>query len=230
MFFLEIRSTSRHTQAMTTTVLVLEDDDFTRINLVSTLTLNGLSVVAGCKTAAEAIAEHSKWVPAAALLDLDLGRGPTGLDVAQALRRTNPAVGIVFLTSYRDPRLIATPGTLVPAGAQYLVKTSITSADILTRTIHTSLSARRVTQLAPSSVSDFGRLTSGQVETLRLVAEGFSNSEIAKKRSITERAVEQKIARIAMRLGIERDIDRNLRVSIARAYFREIGQWGSDNA
>lgn len=212
---------------MTTTVLVLEDDDFTRINLISTLTLNGLTVVSGCKTAAEAIAEHSKWSPAVALLDLDLGRGPTGLDVARALRRTNPRVGIVFLTSYRDPRLIATPGTSPPAGAQYLVKTSITSADMLVRAIEASLSSNRVIPLVPSQLSAFGRLTTGQVETLRLVAEGYSNSEIARKRSITERAVEQKIARIAKRLGIERDIDRNLRVSIARAYFREIGQGGS---
>jgi len=214
---------------MASTVLVLEDDDFTRMALCGTLTLAGVQVVAECKSAAEALAAQNQFSPAIALLDLDIGRGPSGLDVARSLRRANPQIGIVFLTSYSDPRLVASPGQEPPAGSQYLVKKSVGSIDVILAAIEKSVSSRAIKKLAPVASSDFGRLTSSQVATLRLIAEGLSNQEIARQRSITEKSVEQQVGRIAKRLGIERNLDRNVRVSIARAYFREAGSW-SDGA
>jgi len=215
---------------MQTTVLVLEDDDFTRMALCGTLTLAGVRVVAECKTATEAVGAQKNFSPAVALLDLDLGRGPTGLDVARSLRRQNPHIGIVFLTSYSDPRFVASPGQEPPAGSQYLVKKSVGSVDVILEAINTSLSSRAVNKLKPEASSDFGHLTSSQIATLRLIADGSSNQEIARKLSITEKSVEQQVGRIAKRLGIERNLDRNVRVSIARAYFRQVGTWsdGSD--
>lgn len=208
---------------------MLEDDDFTRMALCGTLTLAGLNVVAECKTAAEALTAQQNSSPTAALLDLDLGRGPTGLDVARSLRRLDPHIGIVFLTSYSDPRFVASPGQEPPAGSQYLVKKSVGSVDIIVKALEKSLSSRTVKKLTPGVASDFGHLTSSQISTLRLIAEGLSNQEIARKLSITEKSVEQQVGRIAKRLGIERNLDRNVRVSIARAYFREVGT-GSNGA
>jgi DNA-binding NarL/FixJ family response regulator len=208
---------------MTTTVLVLEDDDFTRMTLASTLTMAGISVVAECATASDALTQLAKHRPQVALVDLDLGRGPTGLDVARVLRREEPRIGIVFLTSYRDPRLVANPRHSPPSGSQYVVKKNVTSIDVLLDAITQSLTSRKTSRFLPSADSDFGRLTKSQIDALRLVADGLSNAEIARRLSITERAVEQKIARIAKRLEIGRELDRNLRVSIARAYFRESG-------
>jgi len=213
---------------MATTVMVLEDDDFIRMALVGTLNFEGIEVVADCKTAAEALSAHERFRPNAALVDLDLGRGPTGLDVARSLRKSNPKIGIVFLTSYSDPRFLASPGQEPPAGSQYLVKKSVGSVDVIMTAIETSLSSRTVNKLLPTHSSHFGRLTSSQIATLRLIADGLSNQEIARKRSITEKSVEQQVSRIAKRLGIERKLDRNVRVSIARAYFREVGT-GSDD-
>jgi len=214
---------------MDTTVLVVEDDDFTRMTLCGTLTLAGARVVADCKTATEAIEAQRTFSPTIALLDLDLGRGPTGLDVARSLRQHNPRIGIVFLTSYSDPRFVASPGQDPPAGAQYLVKKSVGSVDVILRAIEKSLSSRTINKLAHESSGDFGHLTTSQIATLRLIADGLSNLEIARKLSITEKSVEQQVSRIAKRLGIERNLDRNVRVSIARAYFRQAGTW-SDGA
>jgi DNA-binding NarL/FixJ family response regulator len=224
-FSLAILRGPGHTRVMTITVLVLEDDDFTRATLSGSLTLGGFDVVAQCKTAAEAVAENRNRQPQVALLDLDLGRGPTGLDVARSLRRENPHIGIVFLTSYQDPRLIATPGQMPPSGSQYLVKKNVGSTEVIFDAIKLALESKKVSRWVGSSDNDFGHLTQSQIGTLRHVAEGLSNAEIARKLSITERAVEQKIARIAKKLGIEREVDRNLRVSIARAYFRQLGTW-----
>lgn len=208
---------------MQATVLVLEDDEFVRMVLIETLTFHGFSVVGNCKSAAEAMSASEKYAPQVAILDLDLGRGPTGLDVARSLRKSNPAIGIVFLTSFTDPRLVASPGQSAPAGSQYLVKKSVSSVTTILTAIEQSLVSNKVSRWGPAASSDFGRLTAGQVATLRLIAEGHSNQEIARNLSITEKSVEQQIGRIAKRLGIERTLDRNMRVSIASAYFREAG-------
>lgn len=206
---------------MDTSVLVLEDDSFIRMALVETLTLHHIKVVANTDSAAEAIAAQDKFRPKVALLDLDLGLGPTGLDVARVMRRVDPGIGIVFLTSFTDPRFVASSDQKLPAGSQYVVKKSVKSHDTILKAISQSLDTNKVTKWGPSATAEFGKLTDGQVITLRLVAEGFTNQEIARKSGITEKSVEQQIGRIAKRLGIERDLDRNVRVSIASAYFRQ---------
>jgi len=208
---------------MDSSVLVLEDDDFIRMTLVETLSFHGLDVVADCKTAADAITAAQKFSPQAAILDLDLGRGPTGLDVARTLRRLHPPIGIVFLTSFSDPRLVASPGQEAPAGSQYLVKRSVSAVAVMLSALEKSLVSHTVPRWGANFSTDFGRLTNSQVETLRLIAKGLSNQEIAKQRSITEKSVEQQISRIARRLGIERDLERNVRVGITAAYFRQAG-------
>jgi DNA-binding NarL/FixJ family response regulator len=62
-----------------------------------------------------------------------------------------------------------------------------------------------------------------QVATLRLVAQGLSNSEIAKVRFVSEKSVEQIVARIAQHLKVTPDRSRNLRVVITGEYFKWIG-------
>jgi two-component system, NarL family, nitrate/nitrite response regulator NarL len=220
--FLLFGSKASHTQGMHTTVLVLEDDDFTRMALVETLTSHGIDVVADCKRAPEAVVANKALKPAAAILDLDLGRGPTGLDVARALRKANSSIGIVFLTSFSDPRMVTSSGQKPPAGSQYLVKKSVGSVKKILDALEKSLVSRKVGRWGPETSSDFGRLTDSQVQTLRLIAEGFSNQEIARRLSIAEKSVEQQVGRIAKRLGITRDLDLNVRVSIAKAYFRQV--------
>ena len=204
-------------------VLLLEDDDFIRMALVEALTFHGLKLVADCKTAAEALVASKAFEPQVAILDLDLGRGPTGLDVARSLRKANPEIGIVFLTSFSDPRFVVSGNQGAPAGSQYLVKRSVGTVSMILEAIELSLTSRKVSRWGPGLDGDFGKLTESQIATLRLVAEGFSNSEIARKRSITEKSVEQQVGRIAKRLGIEKKLDRNMRVSIAQAYFRQAG-------
>lgn len=208
---------------MNATVLLLEDDDFIRMALAEALTHHGLALVADCKTASDAIAAADKFQPEVAILDLDLGRGPTGLDVARSFRKANPDIGIVFLTSFADPRFVVSGRQGAPAGSQYLVKRSVGSVSMILEAIVLSLSSRKVSKWGPDNSGDFGKLTESQVATLRLVAEGYSNQEIARKLSINEKSVEQQVGRIAKRLGIERKLDRNVRVSIAQAYFRQAG-------
>ncbi|MDH6277124.1 two-component system nitrate/nitrite response regulator NarL [Aurantimicrobium minutum] len=209
-------------------VIVVEDDAFTRLTLVATLRSQGLSVVHEGGSASTAVLAAEELRPHIAVLDLHLGEGPTGIDVARSLRRQNPMIGIVFLTSYDDPRFLNANLQPPPAGTQYLTKKSVTSVDVLIAAMKNSLVASSVSP-ARIQLPAFGHLTDLQVETLRLVAQGHSNAEIAKRRFVKEKSIERTIARVAKALGISHDTSQNQRVHIAKVYFRALGLNNDDH-
>ncbi len=206
--------------------LIVEDDDFTRFLLVRTVSSLGAEVVVDAPSAAAAMPLAEQHRPDLALLDLDLGGGPNGIDVAHALRKRLPAIALVMLSTYQDPRLIGSPRDL-PVGLIYLSKRSIANAELLTGAIETALAAPCKERKAPQGLkaSTAGRaLSDNQIEVMRLVAEGCSNAEIARRRSLTEPAVAKAVARLAKQLGLDPGPSGNLRVLITQAYFELVGQ------
>ena len=85
-------------------VLIVDNHAFTLSTLNAALIGQGLSTLA-CDSAREALAQAPAFLPEVAVLDFDLGTGPTGIDLALRLRELFSQLGIVLLTSYRDPRL-----------------------------------------------------------------------------------------------------------------------------
>ena len=207
---------------MSIRVAVVEDDSLTRLAICSALASKGLTICFEAETAAEALEASSHSPCEVAVLDLHLGQGPTGLDVARVLRSKNPSVGIVFLTSFDDPRLLDANLPALPGGAQYLTKESIRSIETLVSAVELAFSGKGKTA-SPGAKSELGKLTATQVETLRYLAQGLSNAEIAKRRFVTERSVEVAISRIAKALGLAPDATRNQRVHMAKVYFRSTG-------
>lgn len=206
---------------MSTKVLVVEDDSFTRLSIVASLRLSGFDVKDSA-TASEGALMSQRWFPHAAVLDLHLGTGPTGVDLAQSLRRNDPKIGIVMLTSFDDPRILNTSIPDPPAGTQYLTKKSITDPSTIQRAIVKAITSHTVkpTRTTPAALSV---LTNSQVDVLRLLAEGNSNLFIAQQRGVAEKSVEAVISRIAKSLGIQGDSDSNQRVLLAREYFKASG-------
>lgn len=200
-------------------LLVVEDDEFTRLSLVGALRAEGYRVVGDTAYAGEAAELADRERPHVAILDLHLGEGPTGIDLARALRRDNPRIGIVILTSYEDPRMLGASMPDPPAGTQYLTKKSVGTIRVLHEAIRASLGSRSVapSRTAPSSMGD---LTDTQLEVLRLIAEGFSNQHIAASRDVTLKSVEATIARIAKTLELPTGPEFNQRALLARAYFQ----------
>jgi DNA-binding NarL/FixJ family response regulator len=210
-------------------LLVVEDDAFTRTSIVSALTSNGIEVVDSVGTSAEAVTAFEVNDPNVVLLDLDLGYGPTGLDLARAFRIRNPNVGIVMLTSYSDPRLLRSKLPDIPPGTEYLVKSAVGEISVVSEAIWQAItnaigSKAKSRQSRNDVPSDIQGMTDIQIETLRMVAQGHTNSEIAKQRLVSEKAVEQTIAKIAKALDIPVATNQNQRVHIARVYFRLTGQ------
>jgi DNA-binding NarL/FixJ family response regulator len=202
-------------------VLLLEDEALLLLTLASSLPDDTMMVVGAFESAKSAVAAAAETPFDVLVTDLDLGDGlgPNGIVVANVVRRANPAVGIVLLTSYADPRLIGTTLTQVPAGTEYVRKQDVRDINVLRAVI------RRAAYGSSDATPDLPAvaLTDLQIETMRLIAQGLSNAEIARQRVVTERAVEMSIGRIVRSLGYTNDSSLNTRALIIRAYFELTG-------
>ena len=120
-----------------------------------------------------------------------------GLDAARQIRKTMPAIKLIFLTMNEDPNLASEAFRIGASG--YLLKTS--AASELPKAINEALCGRsyvtpHITQgmmesfiRRPGDDRDAPQLTHRQREVLQLLAEGRSMKEAAKILKITPRTV-----------------------------------------
>ena len=211
-------------------VLLVEDDVLLRTSLAQALHRDHLALVGATSSAREAAAIADQRYLDVLVTDLELGNGPNGVVLAHALRRRQPDLGVVVLTSYADPRLVGTKMAQLPSGAEYITKQSVNDLDVLRRAVlRVAMRGSRAQGDEPVVANAMG-LTDAQVETMRLIAEGLSNAEIARRRVVTEKSVEVAVSRLRRQLGIPHDPSRNMRVEIARAYFALAGADAPDPA
>jgi len=151
--------------------------------------------------------------------------------VAQKVRSNHPLIGLVFLASSPDLRLLGIAEKNLPPGVQVIFKKAVTDLHILSRAIHDSADNSKlkgsVHWVTGDSFTDdatffssLTNLTQVQIETLSLVAQGRSNAEIAKVRFVTEKAVERTITRIFAALKLKTNPRNNSRVLLSREYYR----------
>ena len=203
-------------------VLIVEDDSFVRATLKAAIQLQGVEVIHDTSNVASAIKIARSTKPDAAILDLDLGRGPNGIDLAIGLRNSLPEIGIVLLTGFVDPRLLNPEIGKLPKGSKYLVKQRLADIDVLYQTILDSIASVKSGTTRKEVFIPSLNLPSAQLETLRLVALGYPNDRIARERGITEKSVEQSISRLVQHFGIS-ELEQNKRVELARIYFKASG-------
>jgi DNA-binding NarL/FixJ family response regulator len=196
-------------------VLVVEDDGFTRMLLATTCESLGFD----CVAAGSAIEARSAWTDhedlEAALLDLDLGPGPTGVDLARAFHVERPQVRLIILTSYSDVRLAGNLPT-IPPDVTFATKSQVSTPEQL-RCI---LRGTSVPEESPTEVD----LTQTQVELLRLVAAGHSNAEIGRLLWLSIPGVEKALSRLAQKLQLPTSSEHNRRVLLVREYYRLSGR------
>jgi DNA-binding NarL/FixJ family response regulator len=118
--------------------------------------------------------------------------------------------------------------SVLPGGAEYLVKKSVKDILVVVNTLQRSIESGQNNGRRNSNHNSLPRtqnleLTDLQVETLRLVSQGLTNTEIAKLRFITEKSVEQTLNRISKALSIPKGSTHNQRVHMARVFFRNSG-------
>jgi DNA-binding NarL/FixJ family response regulator len=204
------------------TVVVADDDRLTALTLGDSLSRYGLSLLAVLHTPGEALATTLELKPDVLVVDLDFGPGPNGIDVALKARARLPLVGVVIITAYEDPRLLAPGLPGAPPGAVYLVKQQIENPEqvAVAARLSVDLAMNPPRELAPRKRID---LTDPQVELLRLVALGLSNHAIAQQIFQSPDSVKKSISRLAKKLGVDHSSEKNVRVGLTHRYLQHSG-------
>lgn len=214
-------------------VMIASDDAFELTTMSAALRLHGVNIVGEAGNKAVAENTFKSLQPEVLVIDL-LFASSSALSIISHLRKINPTLGIVLMTACPDLRLLGISEKTLPRGVQIVLKRSVADLAALSFAIALSIDTRVLGSPAAwikshaslhenaflTVLSDF---TDIQVATLRLVAQGLSNSEIAKVRFVSEKSVEQIVARIAQHLQVAPDRSKNLRVVITGEYFKWIG-------
>ena len=215
------------------TVLVASDDAFELATLSAALRLHSVNVVAEASTTEIAENLYKFLSPQVALIDLQFA-GAEALALINKFRKVNPSLGVVLITACPDLRLLGLVEKQIPQGAQIVLKKSIADLTVVSHSIVRSIAAVDAKEkmawvdshgsLHENSFSSIlNEFTDIQIEAFRLLAKGLSNSEIAKVRVVSEKSVEQIVARIAQHLQVLPDRAQNLRVVLTGEYFKWIG-------
>jgi hypothetical protein len=204
-------------------LLIVEDDSMMLQALSSGLVANGISSVELANSASIAMQKFRSFKPDVSLIDIELRQGPTGVDVSHAMRKLDPKVGIVFLTSLADPRLVDSRLPELPEGSIYLRKNSVKDLSEVTEALELAISGD-LKSIKSKTADDFLDLTKAQFEIIRLIAQGHSNLEISKIRVTTVKSTENAISRLAKKLGINNSTTASQRVLLARKYTELIGK------
>lgn len=199
-------------------VLVVDDEPIIRTLIAERLQQSGFEV----QVAADALSAKRvmlRFDPDALVVDLDLGDGPSGTELISALHQINPALGFLLLSNY-----VPTPVELSSATKiGYLNKRDVSHIEKLIEALEEVLVTGQGASPAATPDSRLSNLTKNQLEILGLLAKGLTNPEIAERRGVSTRAVEQSIHRIYQSLGLERDAGHSRRVTAARIYASELG-------
>jgi DNA-binding NarL/FixJ family response regulator len=203
-------------------VVVVDDHKLTANSIGDALERHGMLAIARAHSAADAIEACATAAPDALVTDLDLGPGPTGIDVALEVRKRNRHVGIVILTGYEDPRLLDSRLPALPPACVYMVKHKLDDTTDVVEAVRLAVRLIR-TSGEKDPVKPRVSLTDSQVDILRLVASGLSNQAIAARLSLTVSAVEKAINRLARKLEVDNELGVNTRVGLTHRYLDMVG-------
>jgi DNA-binding NarL/FixJ family response regulator len=208
-------------------VLVVEDEPLMSSLLADVLTGYGFNV----RTAADvsqARQEIDDFDPDMLLLDVSLGDGPNGIHLAHAMRLSRPDIAILVFTRHTDIASATNDGLELPPGVGFLRKHLVSDQAYLIEAMEKVLREQEdfVTE-EQKTVDAFAFLGANGSRTLRLIAEGFDNEEIARRCGVSRKTVERWIEQMYRDLGIDTKGLLNPRVAAARRFFFAVGVPGS---
>jgi DNA-binding NarL/FixJ family response regulator len=208
-------------------LLLVEDDPIILTMMSKAVESEGFRVLAATSNVVSAMESFKKNQPDAAILDIDLGTGPSGIDLANKMRKINHRIAIVFCTSYKDIRFIRNESHYYPPHTVLLKKAYILELNELSNAIYEALELiRDADEKKPDQLNEkfYKNLTTLEIELLAMVASGVSNKNIAKERGISTKSCENAIARLAKKLDIPATENNNQRVLLTRKYFELSGK------
>ena len=195
----------------TVSILIVDDHEVVRNGIRSYLeTIKDFEVVGEAESGEAAVQMVSELIPDIVLLDLIMP-GMDGVETTRQIKKITPRTQVVVLTSYHEDVHIF---PALKAGAiSYILKDMKMErlVDALQRavrhevTLH-PLVAERVLENIRGADSEepalFTELTERELDVLRLIAKGMTNSQIAENLVISENTVKGHVSNILSKLHL----------------------------
>lgn len=191
------------------TLLIVDDHDVVRQGIRAFLeTQPDLHIVGEASTGEEAIRLAQEHIPDVVLMDLVMP-GMKGVEATRQIKQVSPRSQVIILTSYYEDEDIF---PALRAGAISYTLKDIRSAELadLVRkaaagesVLHPRVAARVIQEVRtakPNVPAAFTDLTERELDVLRLIAEGQSNTSIAEKLVLSEKTVKGHVSNILGKL------------------------------
>ncbi|NEA31385.1 response regulator transcription factor [Streptomyces sp. SID13031] len=206
-------------------VVVADDQTVVRDGLVTLLRLlPGIDVVAAASDGLEALELVAEYAPDVLLVDLRMPRCD-GVETTRRVRAEHPGTEVVVLTTYSDDDSVL--GALKAGARGFLTKDA--DAESIGRALQAAAAGQSIidgdvqrrlieaTTTVPAPQQADG-LTPREIEVLRLIAAGLSNTEIARRLVVSEATVKTHINHLFAKAGL-----RDRAQAVAYAYRRGLG-------
>ncbi|WP_091617702.1 response regulator [Amycolatopsis saalfeldensis] len=192
-------------------VVIADDQAVVREGLVTLLgLLPGVEVVGAAAdgvAALDLVAEHR---PDVLLVDLRMPRRD-GVETTELVRARHPGTEVVVLTTYTDDDSLLAAlkagarGFLTKDADAEAIARALRSAAAGQSTVDGELQQRLVeaaTRRAPVRAQEVEGLTTREIEVLRLIAAGLSNTEIARTLVVSEATVKTHVNHLFSKAGL----------------------------
>ncbi len=193
------------------TVLLVDDHEVVRSGVSAFLASQpDFEVIGEAKSGTEAVNLAIKHVPDVVLMDLVMAK-MDGVEATRQVKNVSPRTKIVVLTSYHQDEYIF---PALQAGAiSYILKDVKMDelAEALRRaaqgeaTLHPRVASRVIQELHGANreeLNPYTELTDREMEVLKLIAQGQSNSEIAESLVISVNTVKGHVSNILSKLHL----------------------------
>lgn len=190
---------------MTVRVLIVDDHPLMRAGLTALFETDAaIEVVGAVGTTSAAVTEARRTRPDVVLMDLQFNRVFEGAQATREIRELPDPPAVLVLTNFdTDADIIEA----IEAGAAgYLLKDAapedITAAVRAAAAGQTALAPSVATRLLARMQQPRSSLSARELEVLSLVAEGHSNTDIARCLHLSETTVKSHLAHIYPKLGV----------------------------
>ena len=204
-------------------VAIADDHGVVRAGIRSLLVDSGLDVVGEAQNGHEAVKLARETTPDVMLLDIRMP-GMDGLRALAAIKRENPQISVIMLTTYANPEYLARAVSLGAAG--YLskevdpqripraVRAAATGDSLLDRELLLAALKSGGTAVADSPNAPLPQptpeptelpaesLTEQETTILKLIVSGLNNGAIAESLSISTSTVKTHVRHIFHKLGV----------------------------
>lgn len=145
-----------------------------------------------------------------------------GIRAAASLRTTHPGLAVVVLSQYAEPEYALALLEGGSAGRAYLLKDAVADVDELSQAVRAVAGGgsivdpkvvdKLVAVHTSAATTPLANLTPREVDVLRLMAQGHSNSAIGRDLFLSDRGVEKHSNAIFSKLGVSEETNVNKRV------------------